>query len=220
MSFQNEINMKHSLSILLLVLFSMTVLSSCEKKEILKHQSVYGEATINTKTLFQYTTIGESVSNKYWFLPLGNDNFCIVKEGVCYLQMFLRDGEEKGTEDFWLVLVGCHADENFPVIGKEYPIVVQPQVDLGNIYNSFYWSGELRDFYADNSEANPFGIAGLSTPSSHDALIPLYGSLQFSKGDAKAGEYSISYNLESDDNAAGEPYRIIGKFNGKLKVIK
>ena len=90
--------------------------------------------------------------NKYWFLPLGNDNNFIVKEGVCYFQMFLRDYEEKDSENFWLILIGCQADENFPVIGKEYKIVVQNQIDLGNIYNSFYWSGELRDFYSGNPE--------------------------------------------------------------------
>ena len=85
--------MKHSLSILLLAMFFMAVLSSCEKKEILKNKTVYGEATINNKCLLQYTTIGEGVSNKYWFLPLGHDNNFIVKEGVCYFQMFLRDCE-------------------------------------------------------------------------------------------------------------------------------
>lgn len=212
--------MKHSLSILLLAMFFMTVLSSCEKKDILKHKTVYGEATINNKGLLQYTTIGEGVSNKYWFLPLGIDNNFIVKEGVCYFQMFLRDCEEKDSENFWLILIGCHTDENFPVIGKEYKIVVQDQVDLGNIYNSFYWSGELRDFYSGNPEFESYGIAGLSTPPSHDEFIPLDGSLLFLKGDPKVGEYSISYNLESDDNTAGETYCIIGKLNGKLKIIK
>ena len=209
--------MKRSLGILLLTMFFMTVLSGCEKKELLKHKIVYGEATINNKVLLQYTTIGEGVSNKYWYLPLGVDNNFIVKEGVCYLQMFLRDSEETDAENFWLILVGCHADENFPVIGKEYKIVVQSQVALGNIYNSFYWSGKLRDFYSDNPESESCGIAGLSIPPSHDEFIPLDGSIQFSKGDSKAGEYSISYSLKSSDNSAGETYRIAGKFNGKLK---
>lgn len=218
--FQNEINMKHSLSILLLAMFFMTVLSSCEKKDILKHKTVYGEATINNKGLLQYTTIGEGVSNKYWFLPLGIDNNFIVKEGVCYFQMFLRDYEEKDADNFWLILIGCYADEKFPIIGKEYKIVVQDQVNLGNIGNSFYGSGELRDFYSGNPEFESYGIAGLSTPPSHDEFIPLDGSLLFLKGDPKVGEYSISYNLESDDNTAGETYRIIGKLNGKLKIIK
>lgn len=210
--------MKRGLGILLFTMFLMAVCSSCEKKELLKHKFVYGEATINNKVLFQYTTIGEGVSNKYWFLPLGNDNCFIVKDSVCYLQLFLRDGEEKGTEDFWLVLVGCHADEHFPVIGKEYPIVVQPQVDLGNVYNSFYWSGKLRDFYADHSEFAPYGIAGLSIPPSHEEFIPLDGSLQFLKGDSESGEYSISYNLQSAENVAGTSYRAKGKMNGKLKM--
>lgn len=62
--------MKHSLSILLSAMFFMTVLSSCEKKEILKHKIVYGEATINNIPLLQYVTIGEGLSNKYWYLPL------------------------------------------------------------------------------------------------------------------------------------------------------
>lgn len=197
----------------------MTVLSSCEKKEFLKHKAVYGEVTINNNVLLQYMTIGEGVSNKYWFLPLGIDNNFIVKEGVCYLQIFLRRYEEKDAENFWLILIGCIADENFPIIGKEYKIVVQNQVGLGNIYNSFYWSGKLKDFYSDNSEFESYGIAGLSIPPSHDKFIPLDGSIQFLKGDSKAGEYSISYNLKSEDNSAGETYRIMGKFNGKLKII-
>ena len=199
-------------------MFFMTVLSGCEKKELLKLKTIYGEATINDKTLYQYTTIGEGVSNKYWFLPLGLDNNFIVKEGVCYLQMFLRDIEETETENFWLILVGCHADENFPVIGKEYKIVVQSQVALGNIYNSFYWSGKLGEFYSDNPESESYGIAGMSIPPSHDGFIPLEGSIQFLQEDSKAGEYSVSYNLNSNDNSAGETYRIAGKFNGKLKI--
>ena len=46
----------------------ITVLSSCEKKEILKLKTVWGEATINNNRLFQYTTVGEGLSHKYWFL--------------------------------------------------------------------------------------------------------------------------------------------------------
>lgn len=211
--------MKRNLGILLLIMSVMTALSGCKKTELLKHKSVYGEATINGKELSQYTTISEGVSNKYWFLPLGNDDYFRVKDNVCYLQMFLRDGKETDAEDFWLILIGCHADEGFPVTGKEYQIVVQRQVDLGNIYNSFYWSGELRDFYADNPALESYGIAGLSIPPSHDKFIPLEGSLQFLKGDSKAGEYSISYNLQSEESAAGETYRIKGKMNGKLKIV-
>lgn len=211
--------MKRSLGILLLSMFFMTVLSSCEKKEFLKHKTVCGEATINNNVLLHYATIAEALSNKYWFLPLGviGENF-IVEESVGYIQIFLRDYEEKDSENFWLILIGCHADENFPVIGKEYKIVVRNQVDLGNIYNSFYWSGKLRDFYSDNSESASYGIAGLSIPPSHKEFIPLDGSIRFLKGDSKTGEYSISYDLKSDDNSAGETYRIIGKFHGKLKI--
>ena len=128
----------------------LTVLSSCEKKEILKLKTVWGEATINNNCLFQYTTVGEGLSHKYWFLPLGvNNNICIVKEGVCYFQMFLRDYEEKDADNFWLILIGCYADEKFPIIGKEYKIVVQDQVNLGNIGISFYESGKLRAFYVN-----------------------------------------------------------------------
>lgn len=211
--------MKRNLGILLLSVFLMTILSGCEKKELLKQKVVYGEATINNKALFQYTTIGEVLSNKYWFLPLGVDNVFIVKEGVCYLQMFLRDYEETDDEDFWLILVGFHVDENFPVIGKEYKIVAENRVDLGNIYNSFYWSGELRNFYSANPEFEDYGIAGLSTSPSHDKFIALNGSIKFMKGDSKVGEYSISYTLESDNNTAGETYHIIGKLNGNIKII-
>ena len=209
--------MKRSLGILLLTMSFMTLLSSCEKKELLNHKTVYGEATINNKAYFQYTTIGEGVSNKYWFLPLGVDNHFIIKEGVCYLQLFLRDYEEKDAENFWLILIGCRADEHFPVVGKEYEIVVENRVDLGNIYNSFYWSGKLRDFYTGHPESGPCGIAGLSIPLSHERFIPLEGLMQFLKGDAESGEYSISYNFRSENNA--ETYRIVGQFNGKLKIV-
>ena len=206
--------MKRSLGILLLTMFFMTVLSGCEKTELLKQKTVYGEATVNDKTLYQYMTIGEGFSNKYWFLPLGND--IVVKDGVCYLQMFLREREETETENFWLILVGCYADENFPVIGKEYQIVVENQIELGNIYNSFYWSGKLGDFYSDNPEFESYGIAGLSIPPSHDGFIPLEGSIQFSQA-AKEGAYTISYILNSNDNSAGVTYHIVGGFQGKLK---
>ena len=95
--------MKRNLGILLMTMIFITVLSSCEKKDVLKLKSVWGEATINNNCLFQYTTVGDVLSNKYWFLPLGGD-ICIVKEGVCYFQMFLRDYEEKDTYNFWLIL--------------------------------------------------------------------------------------------------------------------
>ena len=201
----------------------ITVLSSCEKKEILKLKTVWGEATINNNRLFQYTTVGEGLSNKYWFLPLGVGDICIVKEGVCYFQMFLRDYEEKDTYNFWLILIGCYADEKFPIIGKEYKkykIVVQDQVNLGNIGISFYDSGKLRDFYSENSEFVSYGIAGLSIPPSHEKFIPLAGSIKFEKGDTKSGEYSISYSLKSEDNSVSDTYSIMGKYNSKLKIIK
>ena len=206
--------MKRSLGILLLTMFFMTVLSGCEKTELLKQKTVHGEATVNDKTLYQYTTIDEVFSNKYWFLPLGND--IIVKDGVCYFQMFLREREVQDTENFWLILVGCYADEGFPIIGKEYKIVVENQIELGNIYNSFYWSGKLGEFYSDNPEFESYGIAGLSTPPSHDEFIPLEGSVQFSHA-AKDGAYTISYILNSSDDSAVKTYRINGWLQGKLK---
>ena len=215
--FQNEINMKRILGVLLLTMFFMTILSSCEKKELLAQKTVYGQAKINDKTFYQYTTIGEGVSNKYWFLPLGFGSDIIVKEGVCYLQMFLRDYEETEIDNFYLILVGCYADENFPVIGKEYKIVVDNQIEQGNIYNSFYWSGALKDFYSNNPEFKSYGIAGLSIPPSHDEFVPLEGSIQFSQA-AKEGAYTIAYILESNDNSTGETYRINGGLQGKLKM--
>lgn len=210
--------MKRSLGILLLTMLFLSLLLGCEKKELLSRKYVYGKATINNKAYSQYTTIGEGVSNKYWFLPLGVDNYFIIKEGVCYLQLFLRDDEEKDAENFWLILIGCRADEHFPVVGKEYEIVVENRVDLGNIYNSFYWSGKLRNFYRDHPESESYGIAGLSIPPTHEKFIPLDGSMQFLKGDAESGEYSIAYNFRSENNA-DETYRIVGKFNGKLKKV-
>lgn len=210
--------MKRSIRFLFLTLLSITVLSSCEKKELLKQRTLYGEATINGKTLYQYTTIGEAVSNKYWFLPLGLDNNIIIKEGVCYLQMFLRDYEETETENFYLILVGCYADENFPVVGKEYEIVVENKIELGNIYNSFYWSGELRDYYFHNPEFETYGIAGLSITPSHDGFIPVEGSIQFIQT-AKDGLFTISYTLDNNNNTSDGSYHIIGEFQGKLKII-
>lgn len=210
--------MKRSLYLLIVIMFSLLFLSGCEKKELLKQKTLYGEARINGKTLYQYTTIGEAVSNKYWFLPLGLDNNIIIKEDVGYLQMFLRDYEETETENFYLILVGCYADENFPVIGKEYEIVVENKIELGNMYNSFYWSGELRDYYFQYPEFETYGIAGLSIPPSHDGFIPLEGSIQFIQAE-KDGLYTIAYILESNDNTSGETYSINGWLQGKLKVI-
>ena len=208
--------MKRRIGIILVTMLFMTVLSGCEKTELLKQKTIYGNATINDKTLYQYTTIGEGVSNKYWFLPLGLDNNIIIKEGVCYLQVFLRDIEETEIDNFWLILVGCYADEGFPIIGKKYSIVVQDQVDLGNIYNSFYWSGKLRDFYSNNPEFESYGVAGLSVPPFHDKFIPLEGSITFSKAAAE-GAYIIAYILEANDSSTGESYRINGEIQGKLK---
>ena len=210
--------MKRSIYLLIVIMFSLLFFTSCEKKELLKQRTLYGEATINGKTLYQYTTIGEAVSNKYWFLPLGLDNNIIIKEGVCYLQMFLRDYEETETENFYLILVGCYADENFPVIGKEYEIVVENKIELGNIYNSFYWSGELRDYYFHNPEFETYGIAGLSIPPSHDGFIPVEGSIQFIQT-AKDGLYTISYILDNNNYVPNSSYHISGEFQGKLKVV-
>lgn len=49
--------MKRNLGILLMTMIFITVLSSCEKKEILKLKTVWGEATINNNCLFQYITV-------------------------------------------------------------------------------------------------------------------------------------------------------------------
>jgi hypothetical protein len=128
-------------------MFFVTVLSGCEKHEILEHNTVYGEATINDRQLLHYMKFREGLSNQYWYLPLnGIGNTFIVKEGVCYLQIFLRDYEGNDTENFWLILIGCHADESFPIIGKEYKIAIQNQVKLGNIYialSTVVWNLEI-----------------------------------------------------------------------------
>ena len=57
--------MKRNLGILLMTMIFITVLSSCEKKDVLKLKTVWGEATINNNCLFQYTTVGDVLSNKY-----------------------------------------------------------------------------------------------------------------------------------------------------------
>ena len=101
-----------------------------KKKDVLKLKTVWVEATINNNCLFQYTTIGEGLSNKYWFLPLGVDNICIVKEGVCYFQMFLRDYEEKDADNFWLI---SYYDDMF----KPNPTPYMPITTFGAIiYNN------------------------------------------------------------------------------------
>ena len=50
--------MKRNVGILLLSVFFMTALLSCEKKELLNQKTVFGEATINNKVLSQYMTMG------------------------------------------------------------------------------------------------------------------------------------------------------------------
>ena len=100
-----------------------------KKKDVLKLKTVWVEATINNNCLFQYTTIGEGLSNKYWFLPLGVDNICIVKEGVCFFQMFLRDYEEKDADNFWLI---SHYDDMF----KPTPTPYMPRTTFGAIISN------------------------------------------------------------------------------------
>ena len=62
------------------------------------------------------------------------------------------------------------------------------------------------------------GIAGLSVPPSHDALLPLEGSLSFTKFDSKTDDYSVTYTLKGKDESTGESYDISGTMNGKLIV--
>lgn len=59
--------MKRNLGILLITMIFITVLSSCEKKDILKLKTVWGEATINNNCLFQYTTVGDVLSKNTGF---------------------------------------------------------------------------------------------------------------------------------------------------------
>lgn len=212
--------MKRIFSFILVVMVFMTLFSSCEK-ELLNHKFATGEATINNKGLLQYYTLSEGVSNPYWYLPITVNN-PKLENGVCYFQMFLREGDTQETDrnNYWLILVGCHADENFPVIGKEYKIVSQDDIDLGNVYRSFYSYGTLRDYYLSHPEFEPYGVAGLSVPISHDHFISLNGSLQFLDKNSKTGEYTISYNFVSDEDSAGNVYRIVGKFDSTNSNVK
>lgn len=206
------------ISFLLIIL--ATALSGCEKKEILKHRTVYGEANINGKTLLQYGTVEEGISNKYWYLPLNIGNPFIVKENVCYFQAMLRDSEENNDENFWLILIGIPAYDTFPIINHEYEISVQDKVDLGDMYNSFYWSGELRNYYYSNPDKRQLGVSGLSVPPTHDGFLPLNGTLSFTKYDVKTGDCSVSYNLEGKELSNGKAYSISGRYNGKLQSTK
>ena len=86
--------MRFNILIPYLLIILTTALSGCEKKELLKHRTVYGEATINGNTLLQYGSIEEGIFNKYWYLPLSMGNPFIVEENVCYLQAMLRSSEE------------------------------------------------------------------------------------------------------------------------------
>lgn len=200
----------------LLIVFSF-ILTGCEKKEIFGHKTVYGEATINGKHLVQYAKAEESLANQFWYLPLGG-NIIAIEDDICYLQMMLRDNDWNGVDNFWLILVGLPADEDFPTVGHQYDISVQPQIDLGTVANSFYWSHALRDFYASNKDEMHNGIAGLSVPPSHDALLPLEGSLSFTKFDSKTDDFSVTYTLKGKDESTGESYDISGTMNGKLIV--
>lgn len=211
--------MRFNILIPYLLIILTTALSGCEKKELLKHRTVYGEATINGNTLLQYGSIEEGIFNKYWYLPLSMGNPFIVEENVCYLQAMLRSSEENKDENFWLILIGIPAYDTFPIINHEYEISVQDKVDLGNMYNSFYWSRELRDYYS-NPDKRQLGVAGLSVPPAHDRFLPLNGTLSFTKYDVKTGDCSVSYNLEGKELSNGKAYSISGRYNGKLQSTK
>ena len=199
------------------------LLSACSKKiELLEQETNFGSAIINGKAYRDYLTVGEALSNMFFYTPLhGSGKFLISNDSVAYLQFVLRDDSAHALHESWLVLVGIPISngEHFPVIGKEYPIQYSPLTDhTFSGGGNFYERKLLEQMKADHSPDLPSGIGGLKVPLDIE-FITLQGCLTFTNSvpskDGKKAEYTGQYrlaNLPDDDEEYGSIV-IYGKFN-------
>ena len=199
------------------------LLSACSKKtELLEQETNFGSAIINGKAYRDYLTVGEALSNMFFYTPLhGSGKFLISNDSVAYLQFVLRDDSAHALHESWLVLVGIPISngEHFPVIGKEYPIQYSPLTDhTFSGGGNFYERKLLEQMKADHSPDLPSGIGGLKVPLDIE-FITLQGCLTFTNSvpskDGKKAEYTGQYRLanQPDDDEEYGSIVIYGKFN-------
>ena len=198
--------------------FSLT--SCSDKVEVLKQETNFGVAIINGKSYRDYLTVAEALSNQFFYTPLnGSGKFLISDGSVAYLQFVLRDDSAHSVHESWLVLLGISIPEgeDFPVIGKEYPIQYSPVTDhtfAGG--GNFYEQKRLEQMKATNPTELPSGVGGLKMPYSID-FITLKGTLTFSNSDpskdGKMVNYSGQYTLENQPDEEYGKISINGSFH-------
>lgn len=197
------------------------LLSACSKKtELLEQKTNFGSAIINGKAYRDYLTVGEALSNMFFYTPLhGSGKFLISNDSVAYLQFVLRDDSAHALHESWLVLVGIPISngEHFPVIGKEYPIQYSPLTDhtLSGGGN-FYERKLLEQMKADHSPDLPLGVGGVKVPDDLE-FTALEGCLTFTDStpskDGKDMKYTGEYRLKNLPDEEYGSIDIVGKFN-------
>lgn len=210
------------LAFMMLAVFSLT--SCSEKHEMLKQETNFGVATINGKAYRDYLTVAEALSNKFFYTPLnGSGKFLISKGSVAYLQFVLRDDSASELHESWLVLVGISIPEgeDFPVIGKEYPIQYSPLTDhTFSGGGNFYELKLLEQMKATKPADLPSGVGGLKIPYAID-FITLSGTLTFSYStpskDGTKVNYRGQYTLENQPDEEHGKISINGQFNLTLE---
>ncbi len=210
------------LAFAMLAVFS---LASCSKKyELLEQESNFGSAVINGKAYRDYLTVAEAVSNQFFYTPLhGSGKFLISNDSVAYLQFVLRDDSTHSIHESWLVLVGIPIPdgEDFPIIGKEYPIQYSSLTDhTFSGGGNFYERKMLEQMKTDHSADLPSGIGGLKAPLDIE-FISLRGSLTFTAStpskDGTKVSYTGQYTLENQPDEEFDKISINGKFNLALE---
>lgn len=200
-------------------------LASCsEKHEVLKQETNFGVATINGKAYRDYLTVAEALSNTFFYTPLnGSGKFLISNGSFAYLQFILRDDSATSVHESWLVLVGISIPEgeDFPVIGKEYPIQYSPLTDhTFSGGGNFYELKLLEQMKATKPADLPSGVGGLKIPYAID-FITLSGTLTFSNStpskDGTKVNYSGQYTLENQPDEECGKVNINGKFSLTLE---
>lgn len=210
------------LAFMMLAVFSLT--SCSEKHEMLKQETNFGVATINGKAYRDYLTVAEALSNKFFYTPLnGSGKFLISKGSVAYLQFVLRDDSASELHESWLVLVGISIPEgeDFPVIGKEYPIQYSPLTDhTFSGGGNFYELKLLEQMKATKPADLPSGVGGLKIPYAIN-FITLSGTLTFSYStpskDGTKVNYRGQYTLENQPDEEHGKISINGQFNLTLE---
>ena len=197
------------------------LLSACSKKtELLEQETNFGSAIINGKAYRDYLTVGEALSNMFFYTPLhGSGKFLISNDSVAYLQFVLRDDSAHALHESWLVFVGIPISngEHFPVIGKEYPIQYSPLTDhtLSGGGN-FYERKLLEQMKADHSPDLPLGVGGVKVPDDLE-FTALEGCLTFTDStpskDGKDMKYTGEYRLKNLPDEEYGSIDIVGKFN-------